>query len=206
MLNNCKTRSACLLLACLLCAMPLSVQAQRRAGRVQGRGPRGGEIDAARGPFGAGYVDAEGPRGGEIDGARGPFGAGYVDAEGPRGGNVEASVGPRGRGTVTVEGPRGNEATAYGRVSYGNLDVVRAPYIRYPGYRTYGTYYGLYPPLTAYPGLAFLTAGLLIASYEDNTKTVYVYHVEEECQVLEYQVDDSGNVVSQTVVGPADSC
>ena len=199
--------TAACLIACCLVLSPLSAAQAQRRGRVNAGGPRGGQVDAARGPFGAGYIDAEGPRGGTVEGARGPFGAGYVDAEGPRGGEVDAVVGPRGRGAVSVEGPGGNEATVYGRrVTYPNMNVVRGPYVGYRGYRTYGAYYGLYPPLAVYPGLAFLTAGLLIASFESNNTTVYVYHIEENCQVIEYQVDEGGNVISKTGVGPADSC
>ena len=203
--NPAKVVVSCGLLAMAFSLVSLSTAEAQRRGRVDARGSRGGNIEGARGPFGSGYVDAEGPRGGDIEGARGPFGAGYVDAEGPGGREVEGTVGPRGRGSVTVEGPRG-EATAYGRVSYPNLTPVRRPYVGYPGYRTYGNYYGLYPPLAAYPGLAFLTAGLLIASFESDNTTVYVYHIEQECEVIEYQVDDGGNVVSETVVGPAESC
>ena len=200
-------KKSTVLLIFLLVIAPLSVHAQRR-GRVQGSGPRGGNIDAVRGPFGAGKIDAEGPRGGEINGARGPFGAGNLDAEGPRGGEIDATVGPRGRGSATIEGPRGNETTVYGRVppSY-NLNLVRRTYVGYPNYRTYGTYYGLYPPLVAYPGLAFLTAGLLIASFDNNSgTTVYVYHIEKECQVIEYQVDENGNVISERSVETINDC
>ncbi|MEM9568081.1 MAG: hypothetical protein AAF974_07210 [Cyanobacteria bacterium P01_E01_bin.34] len=196
---------ACTVLAIGFTGISLSPARAQRRGRVDVRGPRGGEVEGARGPHGAGYIDAEGPRGGDVEGARGPFGAGYIDAEGAGGREVEGTVGPRGRGTVTVEGPRG-EASTYGRVRYPNLDPIRRPYVRYPGYRTYGNYYGLYPPLAAYPGLAFLTAGLLIASFESNDTTVYVYHIEQECEVIEYQVDDGGNIVSETVVGPAENC
>ena len=206
MLNSGKLRKYCLISAFALALIPLSVQAQR-GGRVGTRGPRGGNVDAVRGPFGAGAIDAEGPRGGEINGVRGPFGAGTVEVEGPRGGEAEAVVGPRGRGSATVEGFRGNEATVYGRVRYNDINVVRRPYVGYPGYRTYGVYYGLYPPLTAYPGLAFLTAGLLVASFNDNSgTTVYVYHIEKDCQVIEYQVDENGNVISEKSVGTADDC
>ena len=207
MLHFFNSKKTLILIILTIVLVPVSVQAQRR-GRIQGDGPRGGNIDAVRGPYGAGTIDAEGPRGGEIDGTRGPFGAGNLDAEGPRGGEIDATVGPRGRGSATVEGPRGNEATVYGRVSPNyNLNVVRQPYIRYPNYRTYGTYYGLYPPLVGYPGLAFLTAGLLIASFDDNSgTTVYVYHIEKECEIIEYQVDENGNVISEKSVGPADDC
>lgn len=198
-------RLTCLLLVGCSLLVPLSsAQAQRR-GRISGEGPRGGEIDAARGPFGAGRVDFEGPRGTDIEGARGPFGAGTLDVEGPRGREVDANVGPRGRGSVTVEGPRG-EITTYGRVRYPDINRIRRPFIGYPGYRTYGNYYGLYPPLVRYPGLAFLTAGLLIASFESNNTTVYIYHIEQECQVIEYQVDEAGNILSEEVVGTAESC
>ena len=207
MSNYVTIRTTSFLLAFALALVPLSAQAQRR-GRVQTSGPRGGRVDAARGPFGAGTIDADGPRGGSINGTRGPFGAGNVEVEGPRGGEAEAVVGPRGRGSATVEGPRGNEATVYGRVpSYYNMNLVRRTYVGYPGYRTYGVYYGLYPPLAVYPGLAFLTAGLLIASFEDNSgTTVYIYHIEKECEVIEYQVSENGNVISEKSVGPADSC
>ena len=202
-----QSKTTTILTILFLVLVPLSIRAQRR-GSIQGEGPRGGNIDAARGPFGAGTIDAESPRGGEINGTRGPFGAGNLDAEGARGGEIDATVGPRGRGSATIEGPRGNETTVYGRVSPSyNLNIVRQPYIRYPNYRTYGTYYGLYPPLAVYPGLAFLTAGLLIASFEDNSgTTVYVYHIEKECEIIEYQVDENGNVISEKSVGTANDC
>lgn len=202
---NKKTTS--LLMICLLVLLPISAQAQRR-GRIEGSGRRGGEIDAVRGPFGAGKIDAEGPRGGKIDGTRGPFGAGNLEVDGSRGGEIDATVGPRGRGSATIEGPRGNETTVYGRVSPSyNMNVVRRTYVGYPNYRTYGTYYGLYPPLAVYPGLAFLTAGLLIASFNDNSgTTVYVYHIEKECEVIEYQVNENGNVISEKSVGSVDGC
>jgi len=52
-------------------------------------------------------------------------------------------------------------------------DRLRGLFERQP---LYGAYYGLYPSLRAYPTLAFLSAGLLIASYTaSNDRTVYVY-------------------------------
>ena len=42
------------------------------------------------------------------------------------------------------------------------------------------------PGLAAYTGLAFLSAGLLIGSYADQSRTVYVYVVNEGGQNVEY--------------------
>ena len=85
--------------------------------------------------------------------------------------------------------------------------MVRQPYIDYPGYRTYGTHYGLHERLEDYSDLEFLTEGLLIASFEDdNETTVYVYHIEKGCEVMEYQVDENGNVISEKSVETADNC
>ena len=73
------------------------------------------------------------------------------------------------------------------------------PFVGYPGWRAYGTY-GLTPGLVAYTGLAFLSAGLLIGSYAEQSKTVYVYVVNEGGQNVEYRVNSAGNVISKRVV------
>ena len=79
------------------------------------------------------------------------------------------------------------------------INVYGRPFVGYPGWRAYGTY-GLTPGLAAYTGLAFLSAGLLIGSYAQQSRTVYVYVVNEGGQSVEYRVNSAGNVISKRVV------
>jgi hypothetical protein len=58
----------------------------------------------------------------------------------------------------------------------------------------------LAPGLVAYSSLAFLSAGLLIGSYAQQSHTVYVYVVNEGGQNVEYRVNGAGNVISKRVV------
>jgi len=69
----------------------------------------------------------------------------------------------------------------------------------YPGWRPYSTY-GLTPGLAAFSSLAFLSAGMLIGSYAQDDRTVYVYVVNEGGQNVEYRVDSAGNIISRRVV------
>lgn len=175
----------------------------QRGGAV--RGPHGG--GAARGPAGGGAV--RGPYGGGA--ARGSEGAGAVrgpaDAgavRGPEGGG--AVRGPYGGGAV--RGPEGGAVVdpGYRRVGY-DPTPYRDVFVGYPGYVAYDDYYGPYGPLANYPGLAFLSAGLLIASFTaDSGETVYVYHVSENCVIIEYQVDETGNTISTKEIGPDEEC
>jgi hypothetical protein len=96
----------------------------------------------------------------------------------------------------------------YGYNGYGHnwhrVDVNRfnvygyqRGFVGYRGWRPYGTFWGLVPPLAAYPSLGFLSSGLLLGSYlgaED--ETVYVYVVNEDGHDVQYQVDSYGNVLS----------
>jgi hypothetical protein len=77
--------------------------------------------------------------------------------------------------------------------------VYGRPFYGYPGWRAYGTY-GLAPGLAAFTGLAFLSAGLLIGSYAEQSQTVYVYVVSEGGRDVEYRVNSAGNVISTRVV------
>jgi len=79
------------------------------------------------------------------------------------------------------------------------INLYGRPFVGYPGWRPYGTY-GLAPGLVAYTGLAFLSAGLLIGSYAQQSHTVYVYVVNEGGQNVEYRVDGAGNIISKRVV------
>ena len=75
-------------------------------------------------------------------------------------------------------------------------------YYNHPGYRVYGSF-GLAPALTIYPSLAFLSAGVLAATYydaDDYDRTVYVYIVNEGGQDVEYRVDETGQILSATPV------
>jgi hypothetical protein len=58
----------------------------------------------------------------------------------------------------------------------------------------------LTPGLAAVSGLAFLSAGLLIGSYAQQDRTIYVYVVNEGGLNVEYRVDQFGNVISRRVV------
>jgi hypothetical protein len=93
---------------------------------------------------------------------------------------------------------------AWGGVHYyrpgwnaARVNVFTRGFYGYPGYRSYGLYYGLVPSLAAYSGLAFLSTGLLAASYLDQQTTVYVYVVNEGGQDIEYRVDQYGNILSR---------
>jgi heterogeneous nuclear ribonucleoprotein A1/A3 len=136
-----------------------------------------------RGPGGAGY--AYGPRGGAA--VRGPAG-GYA-ARGPYGGYASNRYYYGGRyWGAPGWGARG--FYGYGRGFYG-----------YPGWRYYGTV-GLAPALAGIAALSFLSAGVLIGSYAYQGQTAYVYVVNAGDQSKEYQVDSSGNVISEKVVPP----
>jgi hypothetical protein len=58
----------------------------------------------------------------------------------------------------------------------------------------------LAPGLAAFSSLAFLSAGLLIGSYAQQSRTVYIYVVNEGGRNVEYRVDSAGNVISTRVV------
>jgi hypothetical protein len=161
------------------------------------RGPEGGA--AARTPQGGAAV--RGPEGNAA--ARGAYGG--AAARGPYG---SAARGPYG-GTA-ARGPYGG--TAYARNSYayggrnyyrpawnaGQVNVYARGFAGYPGWHSYGYgYYGLPPGLVAFSSLAFLSAGMLIGTYAQQEKTVYVYVVKEGDQNMEVRVDDKGNVLSK---------
>jgi hypothetical protein len=77
--------------------------------------------------------------------------------------------------------------------------VYQRGFYGYPGWRAYGTY-GLVGPLVGFTSLAFLSGALLAGSYTSQSKTVYVYVVNEGGQNVEYRVDNDGNVISKKVV------
>ena len=178
--------------------------AQRRA-----TGPRGGTVHHSGGPR-RGATTVTGPRGGTAGRASGPRGS-VSGARGPYGGGAAHATGRYGRSAGAVRGPYGG--AAYSRNSYAwggrhyyrpawnanRINVYGRPFIGYPGWRAYGTY-GLAPGLVAYTGLAFLSAGLLIGSYAEQSKTVYIYVVNEGGQHVEYRVNSAGNVISKHVV------
>jgi hypothetical protein len=200
--------------------------AQRRGAT----GPRGGSVQhsggprrgatTATGPRGGTAARAYGPRG-SVSGARGAYGGGAAHATGRYGQSAGAVRGPYGGTAARANGPYGSRAVArgpyggaaYSRNSYvgggrqyyrpawnaNRINVYGRPFVGYPGWRAYGTY-GLTPGLAAYTGLAFLSAGLLIGSYAEQSRTVYVYVVNEGGQNVEYRVDSAGNVISKSVV------
>jgi hypothetical protein len=113
-------------------------------------------------------------------------------------------VGPRG-GVVARGGWVGNRyhygGHYYRRPVWGSAGVYgfARPYAAYPGWRFYGTY-GLAPGLMAASSLAFLSAGLLVGSYPEEERTVYVYVVDEDGVQMEYRVDEDGQVLSKRPV------
>lgn len=178
------------------------------------RGPYGGGAAhgayggyAYRGPYGGGA--AHGAYGGYA--YRGPYGAGY-GYRGPNGGyGHRAPYGgyayrgyayrPYGYG---YRGPYGGYV--YGSHVYHRpyvapraWGVYASPFYGYPGWRAWGTY-GLAPALAAYPGLAFLSTGLLVGTYPYYDNTVYVYVVQEDGYTKEYAVDSLGRVLSVRIV------
>jgi hypothetical protein len=210
-------RTIAFLMAALLCSASTPALAYRRTYV----GPRGGSVTraagpyrsgtAVRGPYGGGAVHTQGPyRSGTA--VRGPYGGTAVHAQGPyRAGT--AVRGPYGGAAVYGRGPYGARGV-YSRPAYtwrgvryarpvwnvGRVDVYRRGFYGYPGYRSYGMYYGLVPGLAAVSGLAFLSAGLLAASYIDSGRTVYVYVVNQGGQNVEYRVDEAGRILSQRVI------
>jgi len=182
-------------------------------------GPRRG-VTTATGPRGGTAGRAYGPRG-SVSGARGPHGGGAAHATGRYGRSAGAVRGPYGGTAARATGPYGSRAVArgpyggaaYSRSSYAwgghnyyrpgwnvnRINLYGRPFVGYPGWRPYGTY-GLAPGLVAYTGLAFLSAGLLIGSYAEQSRTVYVYVVNKGGQNVEYRVNSAGHVISERVV------
>jgi hypothetical protein len=119
-----------------------------------------------------------GPGGGYA--ARGPYG-GYASNRYYAGGHYWGAPAWGARGYA-----------GYGRGFYG-----------YPGWHYYGTV-GLAPALAGFAGLAFLSSAVLIGSYASEGQTNYVYVANDGNENKEYQVDSSGQVVSEKVV-PAES-
>ena len=199
--------------------------AQRRGAT----GPRGSTVHHSGGPR-RGATTVTGPRGGtagraygprgSVSAARGPYGA-AAHATGRHGRSAGAVRGPYGGTAARATGPYGSRAVArgpYGGAAYSHssyvwggrqyyrpawnanrINVYGRPFVGYPGWHGYGTY-GLAPGLVAFTGLAFLSAGLLIGSYAEQSKTVYVYVVNEGGRDVEYRVDSDGNVISRRVV------
>ena len=162
-------------------------------------GPHGGA--AVRGPYGG--AAAVGPHGGAA--VRTPHGGGA--AVGPHGG--AAVRGPYGGGAV--RGPYGGVGVRPGGYAWGGhhyyrpawgasaIGVYARPFAAYPRWRYFGAY-GLAPALIGISSLAFLSAGLLIGSYNDEAQTVYVYVVEEDGVHKEYRVTEDGQVLSERIV------
>jgi hypothetical protein len=210
-----KRISTVILVATFLGPMSTPAFAQR-VGRAVG--PRGGTATHYQGAVRSG-TRVQGPYGGSATHVSGPYRSGTA-VRGPYGGGAAHVSGPYRSGTavqgryggtvVHGRGPYGSR-TAYARPSYAwrgvnyvrpgwnaaRVGVYGRAFVGYPGFRTYGLYYGLVPPLAAYTGLAFLSAGILTASYLENQRTVYVYVVNEGGQDWEYRVDEEGNILSK---------
>jgi hypothetical protein len=84
-----------------------------------------------------------------------------------------------------------------------DLHAFRARFVSFPAFTPF-FFYGLFPVLAVYPSLAFLSSGVLIASYADSDRTVYVYVVVEDGVRKEYRVDEYGNILSVTELSSAD--
>ncbi len=72
-------------------------------------------------------------------------------------------------------------------------------YRRLPHYHAWRSF-GLAPPLARYPSLVFLQNGLLVGSYYEDGRTIYIYIVDEGGIHREFRVDQSGNILSETVL------
>jgi hypothetical protein len=84
--------------------------------------------------------------------------------------------------------------------SASQANAYAARFARFPGWRTFGFVFGLTSDLAAFNNLRFLSAGLLIGSYTQNQRTVFVYVVNQSGQNVEYRVDNTGNVIGQQLV------
>ena len=80
------------------------------------------------------------------------------------------------------------------------VNAYAARFSAFPDWRTYGIFFGLTPDLSAFGNLGFLSSGLLIGSYSQNQRTVYVYVINQSGQNVEYRVDNTGNLISQQAV------
>jgi hypothetical protein len=159
--------------------------AQRYGGTV--RGPRGGAAQTVTGPRGTATRGVT------------PSGRTYQHARGPTG-SATAVQGPQGRAYASTRYTYGGHNYYRPTWSANQVNVYSRGFVGYPGYRSYGTYYGLTPGLAAFSSLAFLSAGMLVASYAHQDRTVYVYVVNEGGRNVEYRVDSAGNVISQRPV------
>jgi hypothetical protein len=196
----------------LLCAMAVAgFIAGPAYGRTVSRsvGPRGGSVTHYQGAYRSGTV-TRGPYGRSAAHYQGPYRSGTA-VRGPYGGTAAYGRGPYGHaavyGRAPYRGPYGRSAYTWGGVRYyrpgwnvARVNTFNRAFVGYPGFRSYGMYYGLVPPLAAFSSLAFLSAGLLTASYIANNRTVYVYVVDQGGQNIEYRVDQDGNILSQQPV------
>jgi hypothetical protein len=117
-------------------------------------------------------------------------------------------------GGAVARGPYGGYA-ARGRGYYYGGRYWRAPgwgargfygygrgFWGYPGWRFLGTV-GLTAALVGYASLAFLSTGVCVGTYQyPQQETVYVYVVNDGNENKEYQVDSSGQILSEKVVPP----
>jgi hypothetical protein len=75
--------------------------------------------------------------------------------------------------------------------------------VGYPGWRYVGTV-GMAPALAGFAALGFLASGVLIGSYAAEQQTVYVYVVNDGDENREYQVDSSGQILSEKTLPPSE--
>jgi hypothetical protein len=79
-----------------------------------------------------------------------------------------------------------------------DIDIVARPYYQLHRFRRFGTW-GLPPTLVAYPYLSFLQDALLVGSYYDEDRIVYIYIIDEDGVQREFRVDEYGNILSETI-------
>ena len=80
-----------------------------------------------------------------------------------------------------------------------DIDLYARPFLGRPRFHRFGTY-GLPPALQAYPNLSFLSSGMLVGSYYQDDRMVYVYIIDEDGQHHEIRVDQFGTILGDQIV------
>jgi hypothetical protein len=83
-----------------------------------------------------------------------------------------------------------------------DVEVYRRPFIHRSGWRTYGIHYGLVGPLVGYRELSWLNDGLLVGSYMEDGRPVYVYDFNEGPVTKQVTVTSDGQILDERVFAP----